>query len=390
MIRDADFDRILTGWLSEGPERAPAHDVAAALDVVASTPQRRSWTGPVGWRQWTRPLTRTRLGLIVAALLLIIAAVALGVGAGLIRLPSVFQEPTPPVPSDISLRPVQIADWPVKLSIPGTWTEIGGPCCDYRHFAGTTPEGHVSVGHESPYTTAVCSPDCQTIDLPMTIPYDAEAQLGVLKQAVGAIAGSSEWTLLESGVLDQITGAARLETTALDQGGREWRRVHIVGLRERNIVAIAWSQPADDFDTALLDAVLATVELTPAPVYSDGDLIDQFTSGSDYRMPMPGFWTGGDQPLLDGTPMSGVHRFADGRVIVSFGDSEGTIGLCDPDCRLLRSQTSLDAFDQSIRDGRRITPASVPTELGGEPRSRSRRRSRRRRATSWRSTTSAL
>ena len=199
----------------------------------------------------------------------------------------------------------------------------------------------------------MCSPDCRDIELPMTIPYSATTQLDALKASVAEIAGSTSWIPLEPGVLPQVEGGVRLETTGQATDGRMWRRVHIVGLRERNVVTIAFSQPDDKFDHSLLASVLDSIELKPAPVYSDGDLYDNFTDASDYRMPESGLWTDVDQPLLDGTPMTGVHRFAGGRVVVSFGDAEGTVGLCDPDCGQLLGQTSPDAFNESIRDGRR-------------------------------------
>ena len=110
MIRDAEFDRLLTGWLSDGPERAPAGDVAAALAIVATTPQRRRWTAASQWREWMRSPLQTRLSLILAVLLLVLAAVAIGVGARLIQWPSPTQDTTPLWPSATSLRPVQIED----------------------------------------------------------------------------------------------------------------------------------------------------------------------------------------------------------------------------------------------------------------------------------------
>ena len=42
MTSDLDLDRILAAWLAEGPERAPDHDVAAALRRAARTSQRRA------------------------------------------------------------------------------------------------------------------------------------------------------------------------------------------------------------------------------------------------------------------------------------------------------------------------------------------------------------
>ena len=366
MIADTELDRILTAWLSEGPQRAPADDVTAALAVVATTPQRRDWPG-LGRR--TRALTRTHLGLVAAALLIVLAAVAIGVGASLIELPSPpAPEPPRPAPAEVRLEPLSIADWPVRVSVPNTWTEIETPCCDYRQFAGTTPEGHLSIGHESPFRTAVCSPTCHDIELPFSIPYSAEKQLGALKRSVEAIAGSTAWTPLEPALLDQIEGGARLESTATDEAGREWRRVHIVGLRERNGVAIAWSQPSDVYDPGLLHAVLASVELTPAPTYSDGDLIDPWRGEPAFTIPLPGLWTDVEQPVLDGVAASGVRRFASGRVVVSIGDPDGTLRWCDPECRLVTGQTSLDELERTIRKSH--GPDLGPAEsimLGGEP-----------------------
>ena len=368
MIREVELDRILTGWLSDGPERAPADDIAAALATITTTPQRRGWSGPSGWRQWTKSLTPTRLGLIAAVLLLVIAAAAIGVGTGLIHVPSIRQDTAPPQPIDASLRPVQIEDWPVKLSIPNTWTEVETQCCDYRHFAGTSPEGHLSVGHESPFWTTVCSPDCRDIELPMTIPYSADAQLDALKQSVAEIAGSSSWTPLAPGDLPQIERGVRLESTGLATDGRAWQRIHIVGLRERNVVTIAWSQPADDFDGRVLTSVLDSIELTPAPVYSDGDLTDlkRAEYRGEFSIPIPGLWATSDQPTLDGSPVSGVTRFGDGRVVVSIGAPDGALGLCDPDCRQLTGQTTLEEIERSVRERQDLGPSTSIT-LDGEP-----------------------
>ncbi len=272
----------------------------------------------------------------------------------------------PPTDADLTLRPIRIADWPVEVSIPTTWNEIESDCCDFRHFSGLEPEGHLSVGHESPFSTSVCSPECRQIDLPATIPYSATAQLDALKARVAAIAGSSEWTELPPDVLPQVEGGVRLETTAVDPAGREWRRVHIVGLRERNAVAIAWSQPTSRYDARLLDAVLAGLVLTPAPKYSDGDLVDPWRGEPNFTMPIPGLWLDSDQPTLDGLPLSGVRRFADGRLVVSIGDRSGTLGWCDPDCRVLTGQTSLEALERSMRQGQSLG-ATTSASLGGEP-----------------------
>ena len=353
MISDADIDRVLTAWLADGNERAPSADVAGAIREAAGVAQRRPIVGRLGWGA----MPDARRWLVLAAALSLAAAIAVGVGSALVTRLTVTPTPRPlptsavPSPtspatqapvSAVDLRPIQIEDWPVTLSIPPGWTEVEADgCCDYRHFAGTTPEGHLSVGHESPFSTVVCSPECARLDIPPTIPYSADAQLDALKAAVAGVAGSAAWTPLPPGTLPQVTGGAQVETTTTDDAGREWRRVHIVGLNERNLVTVAWSQPAVSWDPSLLADILANVTLTPAPIYSDGDLTEWAASG-DFAMPIPGLWFGEDQPTADdGKPLSGVYRTGEGRVLVSVGDTNGNLGWCDPTCRILTGQTSV-------------------------------------------------
>jgi hypothetical protein len=361
MISDVELDRILGAWLRDGDERAPAEDVSAAMLAVSSTRQRR---GPGVWlvRARSRGTTERRvLVLAMAATALLALAIATAVGAGL-RLP----DPSPdaePAPSTAELRPLDIENWAVDVSIPVAWSEVGPLVSEYRHFAGTGPEGHLSASHESPYLVTVCGPDCQAVEVAPTIPYSASAQLAALKDAVAAVAGSDAWMPLAPGVLPDVEGGARLDTRAVAADGREWRRVHIVGLRERNLVAVTWAQPGDAFDPGLLDAVLAALRLTEAPAYSDGDLVR--AAEERFSMPVPGLWITTSQPTLDGAGLSGVVQFGDGEVLVSVGSPEGALGWCDPQCRVLTSQTSLNALEASIRDGRDLGP-TIETMLDGE------------------------
>ena len=372
MISDVELDRLLTAWVAEGGERAPQHDVEAALARVASTPQRhrRPWQRQVVLREPT-----PRWLLVAAALLILLVGVAIGVGAGAIRslwsaqltppsAPAVTAPPPPAPAPAVALRPFTAEDWAASVQIPDGWAAVGEEISEYRHFTGSDPEGHLSVTNENPYGTTICSPDCVEFQVPMTIPYDATAQLEGLKASVGEIVGSDAWTDLPPDVLPELVGGARVDTTAIAADGRPWRRSHVVGLKARNVVAIAWSQPEDVFDEALADAVIGGVELGEAPVYSDGDLVR--TTGDVATMLIPGLWFGEDQPAIDGEPVSGVRRFADGRVVVSVGDEDGTLGLCDPDCRQLSGVTSLDELEAGIREGAELGPASATT-LGGEP-----------------------
>ena len=372
MINDLDLDRVLTGWLAEGGERAPAADVEAALARVATTAQRRPW--------------RSRLGVddgqlrwvILAAALLVLAAVAtIGIGAALVRPSPPGPDPSPPPaavatvsPPAVELQPISVEDWSANVSIPTGWeiVEEEGHGLDFRHFAGTSPEGHLSVNHESPYAATVCAPACTRADLPFMIPYSATIQLEALRDGVSAIAGATDWKPLDDGVLPEVEGGQRLETRSTATDGRPWRHVFIIGLRDRNAVAFAWSQPADAFDAALFDAIIRETDLPSAPVYSDGDLLEWPTTDGigRYTMPIPGHWITAEQPTLDGVPISGVDRYGDGALVVSIGGPDGTLGWCDPDCIEVDGQGSLDAIEATVRAGRTLGP-SVETTLGGEP-----------------------
>ena len=131
---------------------------------------------------------RTRPFTVLAPLLLVLAAVGIGVGAGLIRLSSPNQDTTTPA-IDARLRPVQIAGWSVELAIQAAWAP--GTCVVLRDPAPLRlfTRGPRSVGHDTPYKTGVCSPHCQRVDVPATIPYSAEAQMDALKASVATVAG---------------------------------------------------------------------------------------------------------------------------------------------------------------------------------------------------------
>ena len=331
------------------------------------------------WRSWRRPRSSDGRGSfesgqdrpaalrwwIAAAVLVLALAAALALGTGAIRLAS-EPPPIPPPAPVTALAPVSIPDWAVELSVPATWTQVEYQCCDYGQFSGQSPEGSVTVGNESPYSSSVCDPECHRFELPFTIPFSVPGQLAALKTEVATIAGTDAWTEVPADVLPQVDGGkARLEATHVGPDGRDWRTVYIVGMLKRNAVTFSWSQPVEAFDQDLLDDVLASVNLLDAPVYSDGDLIP--VESERFSMPISGNWqTPDDQPTLDGTPLSGVRSFSEGRVMVSIGERDGTLGWCDPDCVQLTGMTSVEALESAIRGDRSLGPAETTT-LGGEP-----------------------
>ena len=200
------------------------------------------------------------------------------------------------------------------------------------------------------------------------IPYSAEKQLEALKAGVARIAGNDAWVSLQPGVLPEVTGRCRPPFDVVDGAGREWRRVYIVGLRDRNLVAIAWSQPAVAYNKALLDEVLAALELPSAPEYRDGDLHDSDSGEgvSDYSLPIPGHWVDVDRPPSTASHSAAWTGSPVGASWSHSGRSMARMAGVNQDCRLVSEQTTLDELAATIRDGRAFGP-STATTLGGEP-----------------------
>jgi hypothetical protein len=364
MTSDADLDRILRAWVSEGGDRAPDRYIKDALTEVARTKQRARarWPFAGGIRAPRRPRPIVLVAILAAVLLA--AMLVVGVGSTLLQDRDVLPVPVPEAVDDPPLRVVPTEDWSVDLSIPDSWSQVGDDIAEYRDFGGVAPEGHLSASHENPYNVTLCTPDCVGVEVEMTIPYDAATQLARLKSGIATVAGDDAWTDLPADVLPEIVDGVWLDTTGPDKDGRAWRRVYVAGLIERNLVGIAWSQPADVFDETLMRDVLGAMTLTGAPVYSDGDLLP--TESGDWSMPIPGMWQWEDQPTFDGSPLRGIRRWGDGRVVVSIGAADGTLGWCDPDCRELTGMTSVEAVEAAIRGERALGPAQAVT-LGGEP-----------------------
>ncbi|MFL5726170.1 MAG: hypothetical protein ACJ77F_07505 [Chloroflexota bacterium] len=372
---DLELDRILTVWLTAGDEAAPADDVEAALGQVAVTPQRRPLLARLP-RLRGELVARQRWLVVLAVLLLAAGLAAAGLGSGVIRLDREPVQPPPtapsvsPVPATIDLRGVRVADFSsAVVSLPSAWTELERPCCDSRLFGGDSPVGTITIGNESPYWTSVCNPTCHEIDVEMSIPYSASDQVERLRAAVADIAGSDDWKPLPAGVLVDLEDGVQLETT-LVVDGVEYRSRYLVGHVARNAAAITWTQPSSSWDAVLLDRVLASMTLPPAPVYSDGDLVEVRVRDS-FSMSVPGTWQTFEQPLADGKALSGVQQELDGRVLVSIGDPDGTLGWCDPDCRRLSGATTIDNLEELIRSsaprGGEALSAAEETTLDGEP-----------------------
>ena len=129
------------------------------------------------------------------------------------------------------------------------------------------------------------------------------------------------------------------------------------------MAAISWAQPAETFDENLFGEVLASVALPSAPVYSDGDLVP--VAVGPFSADIPGVWAGYTQPTIDGTPLSGMYDFGDGRLLVSIGTPDGRFGWCDPDCVETEGVRSIDDVERAVRSGH-VLGAAIPIELDGD------------------------
>jgi hypothetical protein len=262
--RFATLDAVPAPDLWSEVERRAA---AGATSDAMGAPQRLGAATPT-WRG-ARPAegraTGRRLVLVLVLLgLLVGGGLVIGIGSGLIRLPSVStpapSEPPPPI-AGFALQPVQIEDFSAVVSIPDTWQAVAAECCpDYREFTGSEPEGHLSVSHESPYAVTICDPECQPVDIPPSIPYSAPKQLDALKAGVAAVAGNSEWTDLP---LEAARGRGAADTTDVAADGPNGI-VYIVGSGTATWSPSPRASPSTH-STRLLDAILADLECRRRP-----------------------------------------------------------------------------------------------------------------------------
>ena len=313
--RFAALDAVPAPDLWAEVERRAAAEAAGTIE--RPTGARPTWRGA---RPTDGPSAAQRRLVLVLVLIGLLVVTLLGaVLVGSLRsdpLRSDALRSDGPPRAVVSLEPIQIEDFSAVVSIPDTWQAVPIDCCpDYREYTGSEPEGHLSVNHESPYAATVCSPECQSDRHPTDDPVlGRRSSSRPSRRAWPPSPAARIGPTCRRACCRRSTVARGFDTFAIAADGREWHRAHIVGLRDRNVVAITWSQPADQYDEQLLDGILAAIELPSAPVYSDGDLIDPLTGDAGFAMPLPGHWNFEEQPTLDDKPLSGVRRYGDGPV----------------------------------------------------------------------------
>ena len=124
---------------------APTTEVGAARRLRDARP---TWRGAAPSERTSG--RRLVLVLVLLGLLVVGGGLAIAIGSGLVRLP--WQ--STPAPTDalspdagFALQPTHIEDFSAEFSLPSGWQEVDPQCCEFRQFAGTEPEGHLTIGH---------------------------------------------------------------------------------------------------------------------------------------------------------------------------------------------------------------------------------------------------
>ncbi len=364
MTIEADFDRSLRRWLADGDDQAPARYVESALAEVRVTAQRRPTILGLPLRSSGRPASRSLAAGIVVGMLLLAALVIFVSGSRVDPSPSPSPSATAPVASDTvnaDLRRVSYSEQAVSLAIPSAWREIGAPCCELLRFGGSEPEGFLSVSHDSPFRATVCSLSCQDIVLPEFLPYSASAEMDALAERLGGSIPGATWIELPTGTIPDLDEGRRLDGVVRDGSGVEWHQTYVIGTHLRRVVAIAWRERADTSQPDLFEQVLASITVSAGAEYRSGVLEYSFERTSGFILGVPDVWLPSDQPLLGDGPASGVRRFGDGMIVVSVGDQDGSIRLCDPACRAITTAGTLDDLERVIREAGATKSASAAT-----------------------------
>jgi hypothetical protein len=345
----------------------------AALADVARTRQRRPWfiAQPSG-RRFVSQRPAFAAALIVG--LLAIAAVGAAIGSGLFRSATVSPLPSAPPatdaartnpPTTVDLTIVGIRDNDFTVGIPGSWILETSGCCGYARYRGSSPHGIVAIDHGDAIATTMCLPGCAMVSVPLHVPFDANRTLDALAAKISRSVGASDWRSLPSDAVPGLVGTRRLDIAAtLD--GEPATQTLVIGMHGYRIVSasatVAASAPAD-----LFEQMLATLSFNgDGRNYSSGNLAPYTDPLLGYSLDVPDVWIYPEQPDDHGRPASGVRVFGE-RLTVSIGAPDGSITLCDPDCRTLTDQrTAVELAANLEPDNDRATRRDVGT-LDGAP-----------------------
>ena len=157
------------------------------------------------------------------------------------------------------------------------------------------------------------------------------------------------------------------QTNTVTTRSRSSRQVIVIGDYLARVFALTLTQPADSFDDELLADLMAGVFLDPqGPGYAQGVPIPHVDDQLGWMVEIPDNWFGTEQPkMADGSPATGVRRFNGSWLMVSLGDSDGDLRLCDETCREVSGLDSLEELRVAVASW---LPAATPdtvNETGG-------------------------
>ena len=373
MITDVDLDRVLTALLADGGERAPQADVEAALgrgrdDPAASAPavaasdgRREPDAAPdAGRRRRSLVLPsvvgdRPRRGAHPAPRIHPIAAARRLRCRRLVRVDLVRSSTT----------------GRSRSPIPERWSAVEDRCSEYRALLrDDRRRASLSVAQRVPVRHAVCSPTCQTVRGADHDPVlDAEAQLEA-PQGRASVSDRGQRCLDRPAAGRPAAGRrrARLDTTGRRPDGREWRRVHVVGIRDANVSrSPGASRPMSSTRPCSTRCSRAS------PPRRAG--LQRRRPGARRRraftMPIPGH-------VARRRPTDPRRRAAQRRAHASRTAGSSSASASGRHDRLVRpglpsgctGVTSLDVLEAAIRDGAGARSGRRRPTLGGEPAAR--------------------
>ena len=381
MTRELEVDQVLRSWLSDGAEHAPERHLMAALERIEAMPQRQPLILPrLALPRGEAPSTpRLAIGLMVVIL---VAALGIGLGMqiGLIRLPGPQPAPSPG-PDNRDARNVELFSNPgdgYELLLPMEWEEVsiprldGEPAAGVRRFRAPSLSYRaltISVG-EPNGTVRICEPSCREVE--------GQVSLDVLQETLVSSPEAAGWRQVHG---DAVIGGVAARFERPNTGGTIWNGehptfYHFFGLQDGRPVVLSfdyWPIRRGAISTGTMHEIVESLRYLNAESNEDAAGSAALYSYPDngYEVMLPDDWEV-TIPMFNGDPVPGVRRFGTGvhtvgAVLISIGDSGGTIWLCAPRCIEAVGLETLDDLKQALRTPELIGPP-VDSPYGQVPR----------------------
>jgi hypothetical protein len=258
-----NVDRVIRSWLHEDRHEDVSRVAGAVLDLLDTTPQRRSPWWPARRIPFMNKIVSLGLGAAAVVVALVIGAQVLGPPApgGVGGATSASPSPTPAPTATLQPSPSPIAAPPLTQTFT---SQMHGISVSY-------PEGWTVLAATEPWTDCLyCSPvhSAPYVDVLLHPVYDDGLFLRIASQPIGESA-PEDW------VAAQMASDERCTTTepiivdgATGLSGGDTCDVAVVTTAGRGYHIDLWWSPNDrdlfaQYDRAWFEEVLATVQLHP-------------------------------------------------------------------------------------------------------------------------------